>query len=209
MCSKLHAIILILCEIHLLFGFDECLFQNHDSRGSKSEKPNIIIILGDDLVFFISLVQLFYLNWFYMRIFIWIQGFNDVSIHGADQILTPNIDALGINGIQLNEMYVLPLCTPSRTSLLTGKYASSIGMQNVIGGAQPYGLSLNEKTMADYMKDAGYDTHMIGKWHLGFFEQKYTPTFRGFDSFFGYYNGALDYYNHSFSQVTKSFLSQR
>lgn len=103
-------------------------------------------------------------------------------------------------GIQLNGMYVHPLCTPSRSALMTGKYASSLGMQNVIGSNQPYGLNLNEKTMPEYMRDAGYKTHLIGKWHLGFFERRYTPTYRGFDSYFGYYNGVLDYYNHSSTQ---------
>lgn len=131
------------------------------------------------------------------------QGFDDVSIHGSNQTLTPNIHALGIMGIQLNGMYVQPMCTPTRAALMTGKYASMIGMQNVIQAGQPYGLGLGEKTIAQYMKDGGYGTHLIGKWHLGFYVKEYTPTFRGFDSHFGYLNGLIDYYNHSYTEVMK------
>lgn len=90
-----------------------------------------------------------------------LKGFNDASIHGQNQIPTPNIDALGIMGIQLNKMYVAPMCTPSRSSFLTGKYESNLGMQHfVIPSDSPYGLGLDDKTMADYMKIAGYRTYL-------------------------------------------------
>lgn len=105
-------------------------------------------------------------------------------------------------GIQLNQMYVAPLCSPSRSSLLTGKYPSNLGMQHeVIYSDQPFGLGLREKTMANYMKTGGYRTHLIGKWHLGFHKKRYTPLFRGFDSHFGYYGPHIDYYNHSLTMV--------
>lgn len=67
----------------------------------------------------------------------------------------------------------------------------------VLMNHQPYGLSLKEKLMPEYFKEAGYDTHMIGKWHLGHFEARRTPIHRGFDSFFGAYGGWIDYYNHT------------
>lgn len=69
-------------------------------------------------------------------------------------------------------------------------------MQNLINGLQPYGLDLEQTTIADYMKTGGYETHLIGKWHLGFYRKAYTPLFRGFDSHFGYYIGSTDYYAH-------------
>lgn len=137
-----------------------------------------------------------------------LQGFNDVSIHGANQIPTPNIDALGIMGIQLNQMYVAPMCTPSRSALLTGKYESNLGMQHfVIPSDQPYGLGLGEKTMAEYMKSGGYRTHLVGKWHLGFYKKQYTPLFRGFDSYYGYLGGYVDYFSHSLQMVITHYRS--
>lgn len=67
----------------------------------------------------------------------------------------------------------------------------------VILEAEPWGLSLYERLMPQYLKQKGYSTHAIGKWHLGFFRKEYTPTYRGFDSHFGYYQGFQDYYDHS------------
>ncbi|KAH9369668.1 hypothetical protein HPB48_007635 [Haemaphysalis longicornis] len=102
------------------------------------------------------------------------------------------------DGIILNNYYVQPVCTPSRAALMTGLYPIHTGMQhNVIYVGEPWGLPLNFKLMPHYLKDLGYETHAIGKWHLGYFKEEYTPTFRGFDSFYGYYNGEEDYYNHT------------
>lgn len=81
---------------------------------------------------------------------------------------------------------------------MTGRYPSNVGMQSfVIGQSQPYALGMNNKLLPEYLKGAGYKTHMIGKWHLGFYEQKRTPTRRGFDSFFGYLGGDIDYFNYT------------
>ena len=71
------------------------------------------------------------------------------------------------------------------------------GMQRyVISDAEPWGLPLELKILPQHLKDAGYDTHLVGKWHLGFFRHEYTPNYRGFDSFFGYYQGHQDYFTH-------------
>lgn len=81
---------------------------------------------------------------------------------------------------------------------MTGRYPSNVGMQNdVIGHSEPFALGMSDKLLPQYLKDAGYATHMVGKWHLGFYQQKRTPYRRGFDSFFGYLGGVIDYYDYT------------
>ncbi|XP_042896266.1 arylsulfatase B-like [Parasteatoda tepidariorum] len=132
-------------------------------------------------------------------IFIFIDdlGWNDVSFHGSKQLPTPNIDALANDGIILNNHYSQPICTPSRGSLMTGKYPLRLGLQHgVITATAPWGLSPKEKILPEYLQDLGYSTYGVGKWHLGFFQENYLPMNRGFDSFFGYWNGKEDYFTH-------------
>lgn len=94
------------------------------------------------------------------------------------------------------------MCTPARSSLMTGKYASAIGLAHyVIPNDQPYGLGLEHKTLPEYLLDLGYSTHMVGKWHLGFFREEYTATYRGFETFFGYQGGLVDYYDHTSDSI--------
>lgn len=139
-----------------------------------SKKPNVLIILADDL------------------------GWGDVSFHGSDQIPTPNIDLLASSGIILNNYYISPICSPSRSALLTGYYPIHTGMQvGVIAASTPYGLPLHFRTMGDYFRDLGYRTHLVGKWHQGMFKFDYFPTHRGFDTFFGYLTGHSDYFNRT------------
>lgn len=66
-------------------------------------------------------------------------------------------------------------------------------------------MGTNEKLMSNYFKEAGYTTHLVGKWHLGYFQEKYTPTHRGFDNFYGYYNGFVDYYNYTYIEIAGNF----
>lgn len=146
------------------------------------------------------------------------QGWNDVGFHGSGQIPTPNIDALAYSGLLLDKYYVTPICTPSRSALMTGKYPIHIGMHHgvninriysllelnslsydiqILKGAEPRGLPLNEKILPEYLQDLGYSTHIVGKWHLGFYKKEYTPTYRGFNSHVGYWSGHHDYFDHT------------
>ena len=138
----------------------------------SADKPNIVFILADDL------------------------GFGDVGYHGG-RIKTPNIDKLASEGVRLEQFYVQPVCSPTRSSLMTGRYPMRYGLQ--VGVVRPwaqYGLALEERTLAQALKEAGYETAICGKWHLGHLNSKYLPTARGFDHQYGHYNGALNYYTH-------------
>ncbi|XP_075534849.1 arylsulfatase B-like [Dermacentor variabilis] len=125
-------------------------------------------------------------------------GWDDVSFHGSSQIPTPNLDALAADGIILNSFYMQPCCTPSRSALMTGLYAIRTGLQGrAVDVADPWGLPLNVRLLPEYLREIGYETHLVGKWGIGYYKTSLTPTCRGFDSFYGYYNGEEDYYTHS------------
>lgn len=133
-------------------------------------KPNIIVILADDL------------------------GNADLGYRGS-KIRTPNIDQLANTGVKLESYYGLPVCTPARAALLTGRYPMRYGLQtNVIFPAHSYALPTDEVTLAEALKGAGYETAMVGKWHLGHAERDYWPNNRGFDHFYGNVVGEVDYF---------------
>ncbi|XP_046993799.1 arylsulfatase I-like [Schistocerca americana] len=152
----------------LLLAF-ACLLATSSSADTKP--PNIIFILADDM------------------------GWNDVSFHGSKQIPTPNIDALAYHGIILNNHYVQPICTPSRAAFMTGKYPIRTGEQGTpMDEHEGRGLP-NGMLLPGYLKQLGYVTRAVGKWHLGFHEVELTPTYRGFDSFLGHWGGSIGYFD--------------
>ena len=111
-----------------------------------ASRPNIVYILADDL------------------------GWGDVGWHGGE-IATPNLDKLANSGAKLEQFYVQPVCSPTRAAILTGRYPMRYGLQ--VGVVQPhaqYGLPLNERTLPQALKSAGYETAIVGKWHLGHFQ---------------------------------------
>eukprot|EP01084_Bolivina_argentea_P308547 533568_1 len=136
-----------------------------------AKKPNIIVIVADDL------------------------GYDDIYLQ-SKQINTPNIDKLLTEGQFCSWHYAQCVCSTSRSTLLTGRYPLHHGINGAILWATPMGLNLNETLLSNVLLDNGYKTHAIGKWHLGMYRWEYTPTFRGFESFYGYYGGGEDYFTH-------------
>lgn len=140
---------------------------------AAAPRPNIIIFLADDL------------------------GWSDVGWHGGD-IATPHLDRLAAAGAKLEQFYVLPVCSPTRAALLTGRYPIRHGLQlSVVRPWAQYGLPLEERTLPQALREAGYTTAISGKWHLGHFRPEYQPTRRGFDTQYGHYNGQIDYFTHA------------
>jgi arylsulfatase A-like enzyme len=119
-----------------------------------------------------------------------------VGFNGGREIQTPAIDALAAEGTVLAAHYVQPVCSPTRAALMTGRYATRTGVYTIVRPNARWGLPLDERTLADALRQAGYTTAITGKWHLGEFEAAYRPTARGFDHQYGHYFGAIDYYNH-------------
>jgi arylsulfatase A-like enzyme len=135
-------------------------------------KPNILYIVADDL------------------------GWKDVGFHGSD-IKTPSLDRLADTGARLEQFYAQPMCTPTRACLMTGRYPFRYGLQTaVIPSAHTYGLPTDEWLLPQALKEAGYQTAIVGKWHLGHADRKYWPRQRGFDHQYGPLIGELDYFTH-------------
>lgn len=140
---------------------------------AEPRKPNIVHIVADDL------------------------GWKDVGFNGCTDIKTPNLDALAAGGAKFSQFYVQCMCTPTRAALMTGRYPFRYGLQTmVIPGTAAYGLDTGEWLMPQCLKEAGYHTAIIGKWHLGHANLAHWPKQRGFDYAYGATIGELDYYKH-------------
>ncbi len=143
---------------------------------SAAEQPNIVLILADDL------------------------GYGDLSCQGSTQIKTPHIDALAASGMSMTQGYVsAPVCAPSRAGLMTGRNQANFGFLSNLTHEEPgfdsnyAGLDTKEITIASRLKQAGYRTGLVGKWHLGHLPQ-YHPLKRGFDEFWGFLGGGYSYF---------------
>ena len=123
-------------------------------------KPNVIVILADDL------------------------GYGDLSCYGAEDIATPNIDRMAAEGVKLNSFYVSPVCSPTRAALMTGSHSTRVGIGGVMFPRNNHGLNPDEITLPELLRDEGYATAIIGKWHLGN-DDMFQPLNHGFDYWYG------------------------
>jgi len=154
-------------------------------HAEEAKKPNILYIVADDL------------------------GWKDVGFHGSD-IKTPNLDKLAAGGVELEQFYVLPMCTPTRAALMTGRYPFRYGLQTaVIPAGSAYGLATDEWLLPQALKEAGYTTAIIGKWHLGHSDPKYWPRQRGFDYQYGPLIGEIDYFTHEAEGVVDWYRNNK
>ncbi len=127
-----------------------------------AERPNVLIVLTDD------------------------QGWGDLSSSGNTNLSTPAIDSLAKDGAVFDRFYVCPVCSPTRAELLTGRYHVRGGVFSTSAGGER--LDLDEKTIAETFKAAGYATGAFGKWHNGM-QYPYHPRGRGFDEYYGFCSG--------------------
>lgn len=146
----------------VIAAFTGCKQTSEEAPKKLSRKPNIVLILTDD------------------------QGWGDFSYTGNTNISTPHIDALAAEGTTFDNFYVQPVCSPTRAELLTGRYYPRTGVYSTSAGGER--INLDETTIADVFKKAGYHTAAYGKWHNGM-QPPYHPNARGFDDFYGFASG--------------------
>jgi arylsulfatase A-like enzyme len=146
-----------------------------------ASQPNFVVFLTDD------------------------QGYGDLSCMGATDIRTPNLDRLAASGARFTDWYSnSPVCSPSRAALLTGRYPGNAGVRAILAGHRTAtGLPPEVPTLATALKKQGYQTAMFGKWHLGLAEG-HRPHEHGFDDWFGFMAGCVDFYSHIFYWGTRS-----
>jgi len=161
--------------LFVLFGVFCFCISNAQQNNSK---PDIIYIMTDDL------------------------GYADLSCYGRKDYQTPNLDKLCSQGMKFMNAYAAaPVCTPTRVAFMTGRYSArlTVGLYEPIAegpGDSLVGLSPSIPSIAALMKKAGYETYLVGKWHLGY-PVEYSPIRNGFDYFYGFHAGAIDYISHS------------
>ncbi len=160
------------------------------SAADASRRPNILVIVADDL------------------------GYADLGFQGGTDIPTPYINSIAGNGARFTNGYVSgPYCSPTRAGLLTGRYQQRFGHEfnpggeGAAAGKGEIGLPLSETTIANRFKDAGYVTGLVGKWHLGA-SPKFHPQNRGFDEYFGFLGGANTYFNKQTTSILRGTEKQ-
>jgi arylsulfatase A-like enzyme len=147
------------------------------AQAPNAQRPNVVLIITDDV------------------------GYGDLGSYGAPDLKTPNIDALARDGVRLTDFYANgATCSPTRTGLISGRYQQRYGLEQPLGsqGAADHerGLPATGRSLPQLLKDNGYATALVGKWHLGW-KSEFSPNAHGFDYFFGFKSGFVDYYQHT------------
>jgi arylsulfatase A-like enzyme len=151
--------------------------QTHVAHAQTARRPNVVLIITDDL------------------------GYGDLGSYGAPDIRTPHIDSLARDGVRLTDFYANgSTCTPTRAGLITGRYQQRFGLEFALGaqGAEDWerGLPVTGRSLPQLLKNNGYVTALVGKWHLGW-KPAFGPRAHGFDHFFGFKSGFIDFYQHT------------
>jgi arylsulfatase A-like enzyme len=144
---------------------------------AQGPRPNVVLIMTDDM------------------------GYADVGTYGATDTRTPHIDSLARDGVRLTDFYANGvLCTPTRVGLITGRYQQryrmEIALSNPTGAAGEQGLPATGRSLPQLLRNNGYATALVGKWHLGY-KPEYSPRTHGYEHFFGLKSGFIDYYTHT------------
>ena len=152
------------------------LGQAATAHAQATDRPNVVLIITDDV------------------------GYGDIGSYGAPDVKTPNIDSLAKNGTRLTDFYAAPSCSPTRAALISGRYQQRYRIEVPLGAARgpagEQGLRPTGRTLPQLLKSNGYRTALVGKWHLGY-KREFSPVAHGFDYFFGFKSGLLDYYQHT------------
>jgi len=145
------------------------------AQSQDASRPNIVLIITDDV------------------------GYGDIGSYGARDVRTPNIDRLARQGTRFTDFYAMPQCTPTRAALITGRYQQRVRLERALSTTPAHlelGLPVTGRSLPQLLKNHGYATGLVGKWHLGF-RPANSPNAHGFDYFFGFLAGYVDFYHHT------------
>lgn len=162
---------LVLFAVVILLNPSATIVAQRNSR--PISKPNVVLIIMDDM------------------------GYGDIGSYGVRDARTPNLDRLAREGVRLTNSYANAAnCTPTRAALISGRYQQRVGIEWPFDSSdKDRGLPVTGRSLPALLKTSGYSTGLVGKWHLGF-KPEFGPNAHGFDEFFGFLSGAVDYYTH-------------
>jgi arylsulfatase A-like enzyme len=171
-------------SVHVFIAVAAVLFGSADSAAAqaqtpRTQRPNVVLIITDDV------------------------GYGDFGAYGVTDIKTPNVDRLAREGVKLTDFYAAPTCTPTRASLITGRYQQRVALESALSSVGPRtgGLLPTGRSLPQLLKNNKYATGLVGKWHLGW-RPEFGPNEHGFDYFFGFKSGAIDFYTHESANGT-------